>query len=88
MKGCHSCSEGVRPCEEKPKKKTMAAEGGGGGETARAAEAPTQNVTPWEADAGDDGFDYDKLIREFGSTPISSEPVSPRAPGSRPNWRA
>lgn len=30
-----------------------------------------QNVNPWSVDAGEEGVDYDKLIRTFGSSPIT-----------------
>ena len=33
----------------------------------------TQVVTPWEVEAGEEGIDYDKLIRDFGSTPIEED---------------
>ena len=42
-----------------------AASGGPGGKK--------QNVTPWTAETGDDGFDYDKLINEYGSQRITPE---------------
>jgi hypothetical protein len=32
-----------------------------------------QKITPWDVEAGDEGVDYDKLIRDFGSSKI--EPV-------------
>ena len=32
-----------------------------------------QKVDPWTAETGDDGFDYDKLINEWGSKRISKE---------------
>ncbi len=35
--------------------------------------AKKQKVTPWEAETGDDGFDYDKLINDYGSKPITPE---------------
>ena len=28
-------------------------------------------MNPWAVEAGDDGVDYGKLIRAFGSTPMS-----------------
>jgi len=33
----------------------------------------TQKITPWDVEGGDDGIDYDKLIRDFGSDKISQE---------------
>jgi tryptophanyl-tRNA synthetase len=33
----------------------------------------TQKITPWDVEGGDDGIDYDKLIRDFGSEKISQE---------------
>jgi len=32
-------------------------------------------VTPWDVEAGEDGVDYDKLIREFGCQPITQEQI-------------
>ena len=32
-----------------------------------------QTVTPWTVQGGEDGIDYDALIRQFGSKPISEE---------------
>jgi tryptophanyl-tRNA synthetase len=32
--------------------------------------AAEQNVNPWSVEAGDSGIDYNKLIDQFGSTPI------------------
>mmetsp|Transcript_18719 Transcript_18719/g.24454 ORF Transcript_18719/g.24454 Transcript_18719/m.24454 type:complete len:398 (+) Transcript_18719:217-1410(+) len=32
-----------------------------------------QVVTPWEVEGADEGIDYDKLIREFGSSPIDKD---------------
>lgn len=28
-------------------------------------------MNPWNVDAGEDGVDYNKLIRTFGSSPIT-----------------
>ena len=53
----------------------VAAEGGGGSAAAAAAPAAkdekTQKVTPWEVEGTDEGIDYDKLIRDFGSASIT-----------------
>jgi hypothetical protein len=29
-----------------------------------------QNITPWEVESGESGIDYNKLIDQFGCTPI------------------
>eukprot|EP00397_Hematodinium_sp_SG-2012_P014841 GEMP01015101.1.p1 GENE.GEMP01015101.1~~GEMP01015101.1.p1 ORF type:complete len:581 (+),score=126.03 GEMP01015101.1:184-1926(+) len=36
----------------------------------------TQTVTPWDVEAGDEGIDYDKLIRDFGCSKISDELIA------------
>lgn len=33
-------------------------------------EEPEQVVTPWEVEGGEEGIDYAKLVRDFGSTEI------------------
>ena len=44
---------------------------------AAAAEHVEQVVTPWDVDAGDDGaIDYEKLIRDFGSSRLQPETVA------------
>jgi len=35
-----------------------------------------QVVTPWEVSGADEGIDYDKLIRDFGCSPISPELIT------------
>mmetsp|Transcript_1391 Transcript_1391/g.1190 ORF Transcript_1391/g.1190 Transcript_1391/m.1190 type:complete len:136 (+) Transcript_1391:70-477(+) len=32
-----------------------------------------QKVTPWEVEGADEGIDYDKLIRDFGCSPIDQK---------------
>lgn len=39
------------------------------------AEKPTQVVNPWEVEAGEDGVDYAKLIRDFGCEAITESLV-------------
>ena len=34
-------------------------------------DADEQHVDPWSVSAGDKGINYDKLIEQFGSTPIT-----------------
>ena len=60
-----------------------AASGGGGADAADDGAAPavagvdaTQKITPWDVEAGEKGVDYDKLIRDFGSSPVSPELVA------------
>lgn len=36
---------------------------------------PEQVINPWEVDAGDEGIDYDKLIRDFGCSKIDQKMV-------------
>ncbi|GBG30157.1 Tryptophan--tRNA ligase, cytoplasmic [Hondaea fermentalgiana] len=33
----------------------------------------SQNITPWDVEAGDDGVDYEKLVRDFGSSHIDDD---------------
>ena len=49
-----------------------AAAGGDGGDSGeeKKADAGGQKVTPWEVEGSDEGIDYDKLIRDFGSSKI------------------
>jgi len=35
-----------------------------------------QVVTPWEVEAGEEGVDYDKLIKQFGCEPITAEQIA------------
>ena len=35
-----------------------------------------QKVTPYDVEGGEDGIDYNKLIQEFGTTPISQELIN------------
>jgi len=46
-----------------------------------------QTVTPWDVEGGDEGIDYDKLIRDFGCQKISPELVAriERLTGKRPH---
>ena len=47
----------------------------------------TQKITPWDVQGGDEGIDYDKLIRDFGSEKISQELLDrmERLTGRRPH---
>jgi len=40
---------------------------------AEAAPGKKQNITPWEVEADEDGVDYDKLVRDFGSSHIDQD---------------
>lgn len=54
------------PAETKPAAAASAAEGTG----------KEQVVNPWEIEAGDEGVDYDKLIRDFGCSAITPDLIT------------
>ncbi len=41
----------------------------------QAASKPEQVINPWEVDAGDEGIDYEKLVRDFGCSKIDKKLV-------------